>query len=136
MGSCEYADKLTYIETSIKYALESKHIIDGDGKILNLALYRQEIQNAIEAREKNLAQYVSPNSVVKSRNEYNVISSEINYLNDIITHTQYVDTAQEHPEFVIDPVQTNPIRFTLKGLKQDLLMLRNKLCKKFNQKTK
>lgn len=136
MGNYQYADKLTYIKTSIKNALESKHIIDRDGKILNHALYRQEIQNAIEAREKNLAQCVSPSGVVKSRNEYNVISSEINYLNDIITHTQYVDTAQEHPEFVIDPVQTNPIRFTLKGLKQDLLMLRNKLRETFNQKTK
>ena len=90
-------DKQTSIKNYIRNLLWLKNIIDDHGNILNVELYRSEIELVRHNREVESINNTTVDGVVIDRELAAIFVGEIQYLDEIIKHTKNINPLLENP---------------------------------------
>lgn len=90
-------DKQTYIRQYMRNQLLLHNVINPDGKILDLAKFQTLIAQEIEKIRHEMRANSTIDGVVIDRYKYAEQVGELEYLQDLAKHKDYVDELKEHP---------------------------------------
>ena len=120
-------DKQTYIKQYMRNQFLLNNVINPDGKILDLAKFQTLIAQEIEKIHHEMRNNSTIDAVVIDRYTYAEQVGELEYLQDLAKHKDYVDELKEHPIKSYEDLPKKPKKIWFPNLRITGIILRERI---------
>lgn len=129
----EMIDKQSAIKNYMQNLLWLKGIIDVQGNILDLDLFRAEIDVAINNCNTRMLRYTTVDGVVTDREQYSVLLGEEEYLKSLAKHTTNFYELKQHPIIPYEDLHKTKLSVFAKKLRTTRDALSTRFTKLFTR---